>query len=114
MALSIGVKRGSRIAIGATRKGGRFIDGPKGKKLVDYTVEGGEVLEVLSVDDFDSIQISYKGESHTVSDKQRLRLESDVFVSCGLSNGKGMDEYGRLAFEAPRSVRIERLSRRSD
>lgn len=107
--MSIGVKEGGRINIGGERVGGKLIDHNDRPKLIGYTMKGGEVLEVLSIESKDLIHVRYKGVEYAVTDKERTRLEDNVFVSCGLSNGKGPDDYSRLAFEAPRSVRIERL-----
>ncbi|QIN95300.1 hypothetical protein DLP3_137 [Stenotrophomonas phage vB_SmaS_DLP_3] len=110
MALSIGVKKGSQINIGGERIGGRVIkDQHQRDKLIDYTLKGGKTMTVVQVDGTEKIVVEYNGNTLNLTDKERIKLEEGVFVSCGLSNGKGLDFYGRLAFEAPRSVRIERI-----
>ncbi|ATS92366.1 hypothetical protein DLP05_139 [Stenotrophomonas phage vB_SmaS_DLP_5] len=110
MALSIGVKKGSQINIGGERIGGRTImDMYQRPKLIDYTLKGGQTMTVVQVDGTEKIVVEFCGKTLTLTDKERVKLQEGVFVSCGLSNGKGQDFYGRLAFEAPRSVRIERI-----
>jgi len=110
MALSIGVKKGSKVNIGGVREGGHMEDGNKGPRLVGYTLSGGDVLEVLEVVTTNAIRVKYKEENFVVTDQERTKLDEEVFVSCGLWNGKGDPEYSRLAFEAPKSIRIERVA----
>lgn len=109
MALSIGVKKGSKINIGGQRVGGTNIVENGRPKLIGYDLDGGEILEVLEVDR-ETIWVSFRGEEYEVTSMERVKLAEGVFVSCGPWNGKGMESYSRLAFEAPRSIRIERIA----
>lgn len=111
MALSIGVKRGSLINIGGVRHGGTTVQTERGPRLKGYTLFGGEELTVIEVIRPDLIRVEYKGKQHDISEVERTKLDEDVYVSCGPWNGKGSADYSRLAFEAPRSIRIERLER---
>lgn len=89
MALSLGVKRGKRILV------------------------GGRELVVRSVLAANSVLVSFEGREILVTDMQREELMPGVFVSCGLSLKAADNQYSRLAFEAPRSVRIERVPDRA-
>ena len=87
MALSLGVKKGSKIDIGG----------------VMLTVE--EVLRP------DLIRISIGGNTFAIDDLESQTILPDVKVFAGLGNhpNKGSSNYARLAFDAPRSIRIERV-----
>jgi hypothetical protein len=88
MALSLGVKAGSKIRI------------------------GDHMLEVVQVDREDCIDITLDGKLFVITDLQRTQIAPEVYVSCGSQNGKGLPEHGRLAIEAPRSIPIIRLNAR--
>lgn len=111
MALSIGVRKGSRINVGGDRVGGEVKKDGGRERLVGYKLVGGDVLEVLEVEDKYRILVSFRGQQYMITDQERTKLAADVFLSCGLWNGKGEPDESRLAFEAPRSIRIERLPR---
>jgi hypothetical protein len=95
MALSIGVHRGMRIKVGAEML-----------RVTDVQQEGREVR--LEIGD----------RQYTISDKQRTEIAPSVFVFCGVYDGIitnwTTDEgdkvlHSRLAFEAPRAIRINRM-----
>ena len=83
MALSIGVGQGSRLRIG--------------EHLLEVKQILGRTLMVVSLD---------KGKNLTVSDKERVELLPGVYVFAG-RGGRGVTN--RLAFEAPKEFRIERI-----
>lgn len=62
---------------------------------------GGHLLVVRDVLSATTVRVEFGGRDVLVTDQQREELMPQVFVSCGVS--------GRLAFEAPRSIRIERV-----
>ncbi|MFY9724638.1 MAG: hypothetical protein WB579_00530 [Bryobacteraceae bacterium] len=83
MALSLGVKKGSKILVG------------------DHCVQVKNMVPpdmiVISVDD---------GEEVLVSDQYKSQILPDVLVFSGIGqNGGG----NRLAFDAPKSIKIKRL-----
>jgi hypothetical protein len=84
MALSLGVRKGSRIAVG------------------DHEVEVKDMVQpnliVVSVD---------KGEDIVVSDQVKARILPNVSIFSGIG-GRGLGN--RLAFIAPREILIRRLS----
>jgi hypothetical protein len=87
MALSLGVKRGARILI------------------------GGQLLIVKSILAANKILIQFGDKDALVTDLQRTELMPDAYVSAGQPDD-GEDTppvYTRLAFEAPRAIRIERI-----
>lgn len=88
MALSIGVKAGSKIKV---------------KSVRDH------IVEVLNVPSHDRLVISVDGVQFEVTDKQRVEILPRVFVFCGSKDSRGVESYTRLAFEAPKIVRIERV-----
>lgn len=85
MALSLGVKAGSRIKIGE------------------------HVLQVLKVEDEVRITIQMNDRQYVITDVERQLIAPEVYVSCGSQKGKGLPDYGRLAIEAPRRIPINRL-----
>ncbi len=89
MALSVGARKGKKIRVGGTT--GSVV-------LVDEVYAPNRVR--LSVDD----------KTFLVTDAERTEILPQVFVSCGFDDkGKAGNQYTRLAFEAPRSIRIERF-----
>lgn len=92
MALSIGVRRGSKILIGAAPDG-----------------TGGELLRVIEVPKFNEVRLKFQGTTHTITDKERVLIAPNVYVSCGAQQQQDYEEYSRLAFEAPRSIKINRI-----
>jgi len=86
MALSIGIKRGSKILLAGTH-----------------------LLEVQEVVAFNKVRIKFNDRVILVTDLERVELLPDAFVSCGVSMGDPLTTESRLAFEAPRSIRIERI-----
>lgn len=85
MALSLGVKKGGVIKI------------------------GGVPLQVVSIDHQKSITVRINGREYVVSDKERVEILPTVFVFVGTWSVLNQSSQGRLAFEAPRAVRIERV-----
>lgn len=85
VALSIGVKEGSKIKIGRS------------------------LLTVLIVRTPLDIDVRVDASTHRITDQESTVILPDVTVFAGKWNGKGSQSYGRLAFNAPRSIRIERI-----
>jgi hypothetical protein len=85
MALSIGVKKGSRV-------------------MINHLHEV-EVTEILPSN---RMRLTYREKTYEVSDVERTQIDTEVFVSSGRGHTPS-NSYRRLAFEAPRSIRIERL-----
>lgn len=83
MALSIGVSVGSKIDIGG--------------RLLTVKAMAQPNLIVVSVD---------RGQDIVVSDLSRTEILPNVFVFAGVGRGGGGN---RLAFEAPKSIRISRV-----
>lgn len=84
MALSLGVRAGSKIRVADT------------------------LLEVLEVKSEDSIRIRINNQEFHVTDMERQQIMPHVYVSCGSKKGSCLPEHGRLAIEAPRSIPIIR------
>lgn len=82
MALSIGVSAGSKIDVG--------------NHCVQVKTVVHPTLFILNVDG---------GEDITVTDKERVKILPEVYVFAGVG-GAGVGN--RLAFEAPRSIAINR------
>lgn len=55
-----------------------------------------------------TIGISVDGEAWTITEHERTEIAPEVYVFCGQTKETGR-RFSRLAFEAPKSVRIERL-----
>lgn len=90
MALSIGVKRGSQIRV--------------------FTEAWESLVKVKAVEALDSIVVDVDGRTYTITDLERQEVLPQVLLSCGRSGQSGSQGgYSRLAFEAPRSIRIERI-----
>lgn len=92
MALSIGVKAGSKIKFGHS------------------------LLTVLSVDDGKRIEIEVQGAHpsdrryYMITEEQRTEIAQDVYVFCGADSKRWSEkEFSRIAFEAPRAIRINRV-----
>lgn len=84
MALSIGVRKGSKIKVGEC------------------------MLEVLALPETNQITVSFDGKQHTLTDEERILLAPDVYASVGKTDASLGVHYSRIAFEAPRRIRIER------
>lgn len=84
MALAIGVSPGSKIRVGSS------------------------VVEVQTILKRVAIVIIVGGIQFTITDSQRTEILPDVFVSYG-SSARESDGLARLAFEAPREIRITRM-----
>lgn len=85
MALSIGVRGGKRVRIGK------------------------HILTILEVIAPDKVRVAFNGREFLVTDLERVKLMEDVYVSCGKADNVVYEAYTRLAFEAPREIRIERI-----
>jgi hypothetical protein len=86
MALSIGVSKGSKIQVGKN------------------------LMRVLEVQDSRHVSIMYGNTRHLITDTERTEVEPGVFLSCGIKQDKEtMMNSSRIAFEAPRSVIINRV-----
>jgi hypothetical protein len=90
VALSIGVKKGRKI-----------------KFLLPSKVE--RTLVVLDVLSSKRVLVEFGGRQLVVTDEERHELMPGVFVSCGMIRESPPRE-SRLAFEAPREIRIERVA----
>lgn len=91
MALSIGVREGSKIQVGKN------------------------LLSVKQIDDSRRIHILYGKQEHLITDEERTEVEPDVFISCGIKSDRPTNyNFSRLAFEAPRSVEIHRIREDDD
>lgn len=89
MALSLGVKRGSKI---------RFSQ--------------KQILEVLEVKSAEEMVIDVDGTRFTITDKERTEVLPTVYVFCGrVTKGQAAQQqkYARIAIEAPRSIDIDRV-----
>lgn len=86
MALSIGVSVGSKIDI------------------------AGHTLQVKSITPPNLIVVAIDNQQeHVLSDQSRVQILPDVWAFTGIGqNGAGMTG-NRIAFEAPRSIRISRV-----
>lgn len=88
MALSLGVTIGSKIRV------------------------GNETLEVLDVRDAMDTKLRAAGHVFTITDMERQEVLPSVFISLGWSNSTKdarFPHFSRLAIEAPRELRIERV-----
>ena len=88
MALVLGCKLGSEVKVGDTMV-----------KVKGINHDGEVVLEV-------------EGQEHQITELERTRIMPEVWVSLGLGAGTKGNSYCRLAFEAPRSIRIERVDKK--
>lgn len=82
------------------------------KKGQRIRIGGVHLLTVQEILAPNQVKVTFDGREILVTDLERAKLMDDVFVSCGLSMqkfGGPAAQYSRLAFEAPRAVRIERL-----
>ena len=85
MALSIGVQKGSKLLV------------------------GGQTVEVLDIVYGHSMAVAAGGKTHQVNDQERTEILPNVYVSYGKNLRRPNQPGARLAFEAPRSIRINRL-----
>lgn len=86
MALSLGVSVGSEITIGPVNR-----------------------LKVLDIIGGTQVKIEVGGNQFLIDDQERQEVLPEVFVSCGLSAPTRGTHTSRLAFEAPRSIKIDRV-----
>jgi hypothetical protein len=86
LALSIGVTRGSRIRVGQSMV--------KVEEIVQ------DVAVTLSVDG---------GKKFMITDSERTQIIPEVFVQLGLNHRSSGTNSSRLAFEAPFSIKINRI-----
>lgn len=84
MALCLGVKAGDRISVGVS------------ELVVDALLTDGTIF------------ITVENEQYQITDKRREEILPSVFVSCGLAASARRDKFSKLAFEAPRSIKIMR------
>lgn len=88
MALSLAVAAGSRIQVGES------------------------ILTVLRTARGRHIQIDVDGKEFYLTDQERVKILPEVFVSYGSPYAELSEFQGlRIAFEAPRSIKITRLDR---
>lgn len=73
---------------------------------------GTHMLEVSEVKSQEEIDVTVDGEKFTITDLERKEVAPQVYVQCGAPNPKNPPHYGRLAIEAPRSMRIDRIGGR--
>lgn len=86
MALSLGISVGSKIRVGTS------------------------VVEVVSVMGTARVLIKVEGKEFMITDCERTEILPNVFVSCGRNDDKQfLASFSRLAFEAPRSIEINRM-----
>lgn len=84
MALCLGVEVGDRISIAAS------------ELSVDALLSDGTIF------------VTVEGEQFQLTDKRREEILPSVFVSCGVSASSRRDKFSKLAFEAPRHIKIMR------
>lgn len=89
MALSLGVSKGSEIVVGLSDR--------------------EETIQVLDVECGTRVAIKVMGKRLEIDDQERVEVLPEVFVSCGLSNPHRGSRTSRLAFEAPRRIKINRV-----
>lgn len=92
MALVLGCKLGSGIRIG--------------------TVDGTTMVTVSTIDPELEVQLEVTDRLFKITDQERTEIMPDVFVSLGSGSSTKGDRYCRLVFEAPRSIRIERVDQK--
>lgn len=85
MAWSTGVKRGDKIKVAGTLV------------LVKEVLPGKAVVIVVGADE------------HIITDQERVQIIPSVFVSLGKIPVNGANSGSRLAFEAPRSIKLQRV-----
>lgn len=84
--------------------------------LILGVVEGDKIfiddkpLVVRKIDGLSSILITFGGIDYPISDVESVEISPEVFVSCGVPRDvhRRTEMVARLAFEAPRRIRIER------
>lgn len=93
MPLSLGVKKGSKIKVDQS------------------------MVEVVDVVSLSEIRINVSNgmlrqiKQHTITNEERTEILPEVFVSAGRDDGADHSTkgYTRLAFEAPRRIKINRV-----
>lgn len=85
MGLSLGVKKGLRIKVGSA------------------------MVAIQKVENHNLITVDVDGKEYVITDQERVEVLPSVFLSCGQKDLRGTATYSRLLFEAPRTIRIERL-----
>lgn len=96
MGLSLGVKQGARIKIG------------KAATLEVLKVEKKKVEVAVSSVLHSPDEVST--ELFSIVDTERKEILPTVYCQLGKVDEHGGQSYNRLVFEAPRSVKIDRLS----
>lgn len=86
MALSIGIVPGSKIKVGNSVI---RVDSVMNSNLVGLSLDGGPVF--------------------MVSDNEKTEVMPQVMVSCGVKAAREASHMSRLAFDAPRSISINRI-----
>lgn len=86
MALSLGIHEGSKIQVGS------------------------HVVTVTEIVRDNLMTVEAGGLKHMVTDTERTEILPSVFVFCGSSHGQAATN-ARLAFEAPRSININRIEK---
>lgn len=84
MALSIGVQKGSKILV------------------------GGTPVNVTDIAYGHSVRLQVDDDEFLITEQERTEILPEVFVSYGKNPEKMNQPSARLAFEAPRSIRILR------
>jgi len=88
MALVLGCKLGSKVRI------------------------GDNVVTISAIHSTEDVELEVNGSLFDVSDDERTLILPDVWVQLGISKENSGLNYCKLAFEAPRSIRIERLDQK--
>jgi hypothetical protein len=84
--------------------------GVRGGKKVRFIVKGkSHIMTVLEVVSPSNVRVAFDGREILITDLERAKLMDNVFVSCGKEEDSIKEGYTRLAFEAPREIRIERI-----
>lgn len=78
--------------------------------VIGDLIKIGEVMVKVRNIEQDNVIVLSMGSGKTVyvSDKERVEILPDVFVQAGLPE-KQWERHSRLAIDAPRSIRIERV-----
>ncbi|WP_158934115.1 hypothetical protein [Burkholderia sp. S171] len=86
MALSLGVQAGSQVKIGSS------------------------ILHILKISNGGkSISVKLNDQTFDVGNQQKIEILPSVFVICGVVGDWDSSSKSRLALDAPRSVKIERV-----
>lgn len=86
MALSLGVKNGSQIKVGTTTL-----------RVIEVSNSGKSIL------------IEVANRRFLINDQDRTEILPDVFAFCGVTGDWAGERRSKIAFDAPRSIRIDRV-----